>query len=227
MPPQSTHVITSGTSTATEGTGPRRSWCSEAAAVGGDASFGSVRVIAGTVGGRQLATVVGSDVRPTSDRVREALFNRLESRGLVRGASVLDLFAGSGALGIEALSRGAVEVAFVDRDRRSVEVVRANLDRLGLADMATVSHGDAIAFLDTVDREWGIALVDPPYDFDRWVELLDRLRAGTAVLESGRPAAAHPRWTKVHEKRYGRTYVTLVEPAGAPEPGWLPQQYGG
>jgi len=186
-----------------------------------------VRVIAGTVGGRQLATVPGSDVRPTTDRVREALFNRLESRGLVRGASVLDLFAGSGALGVEALSRGASEVTFVDRDRRSIEVVRANLDRLGLAGRATALQADAIAFLDTTDGEWALALVDPPYDFDRWPELLDRLRAGTAVLETEGPAAAHRRWTKIHEKRYGRTHVTLVEHLGAGEAGWLPTRHEG
>jgi 16S rRNA (guanine966-N2)-methyltransferase len=173
-----------------------------------------VRVIAGHLGGRRLLSVVGDDVRPTSDRVREALFNRLQSRGLVSGATVLDLFAGSGALGIEALSRGARCVTFVDRDRRSIEVVRANLAALGLADRTVVHQADALSFLGGSGRVWDLALLDPPYEFAEWPALLDALPAAVAVLET--PAQPEPpsRWTVLHQKRYGRTHVSLLGPAG-------------
>ena len=93
-----------------------------------------MRVVAGSARGRRLQTPPGLDVRPTTDRVREATFNALGSMGVVDGARVLDLFAGSGALGIEALSRGAEHVTFVDTSPRALEAVRANLAGCGLDD---------------------------------------------------------------------------------------------
>src|ERR687889_1762341 len=102
-----------------------------------------MRVIAGTYGGRRLQAPPGTDTRPTSDRVREALFSILGER--VEGARVLDLFAGSGALGIEALSRGAAEATFVDKAPAAIRAVRANLEAVG-AD-ADVRRSDARRFL--------------------------------------------------------------------------------
>jgi 16S rRNA (guanine966-N2)-methyltransferase len=121
-----------------------------------------MRVVAGTHGGRRLSAPPGRAVRPTGDRVREALFAIL---GPLEGVRVVDLFAGSGALGIEALSRGAASAVFVERDPRAVRAVRANLAGLGLE--APVHRADALAFLRrgsvSAGQSFGLALVDPPY----------------------------------------------------------------
>lgn len=169
-----------------------------------------MRVIAGSVGGRQLRSVAGRDVRPTSDRVREALFNRLGSKGLLDGAEIVDLFAGTGALGIEALSRGAAHVSFVDDDVRSIGVVRENLDSLGLLDRATVVRMEAMAFIRRAPGEFDLALLDPPYDFDEWADLMATLPARAAAVETRGPFPGAVGWAELHAQRYGRTTVTLV-----------------
>jgi 16S rRNA (guanine966-N2)-methyltransferase len=170
-----------------------------------------VRVIAGELGGRKLDSIPGREVRPTSDRVREAMFNSLESRGLVAGADVLDLYAGTGALGIEALSRGAARATFVDADRRSAQVVRANLARLGAESRATVLISDAAAFVQRTTATFDLALLDPPYDDDRWSPVLEALPAAVAVVESAAPVGPPADWVVLHHRRYGRTHVTLLE----------------
>ena len=171
-----------------------------------------MRVVAGVAGGRRLATVPGRSVRPTSDRVREAVFNALVSLGAVEGATVVDLFAGSGALGVEALSRGAASATFVDHDARALAVVRANLATTGLAPAAQVVRADALRFLAEAPGRFDLALVDPPYRFDdgAWTDLLGALEAEVAVLESDRPVQAGPRWDPLRVKRYGTTVVTLA-----------------
>jgi 16S rRNA (guanine966-N2)-methyltransferase len=116
-----------------------------------------VRVVAGQLKGRRLRAP--SSARPTADRVREALFSIL---GDVSGARVLDLFAGSGALGIEALSRGAASATFVERDARAAALVRRNLDSLGIE--GEVVRRDALAFLRSAEGPYDLVLVDPPYD---------------------------------------------------------------
>jgi 16S rRNA (guanine966-N2)-methyltransferase len=120
-----------------------------------------LRVIAGEFGGRSLTAPRGRDTRPTSDRVREALFSIVEP---VAGARVLDLFAGSGALGIEALSRGAAKAVFVDSSRAAVEAVRGNLVALGVD--AEVHRQPALAFLSSARaaaRQYDLVFLDPPY----------------------------------------------------------------
>ncbi|MBW3548020.1 MAG: 16S rRNA (guanine(966)-N(2))-methyltransferase RsmD [Actinobacteria bacterium] len=171
-----------------------------------------MRVVAGTARGRRLVSPRGRTVRPTSDRVREATFNALSSLGALEDASVLDLFAGSGALGIEALSRGAAAVTFVDHDPAAVATVRANLAATGLATAATVVRSDASRFLAAGPGRFDLALLDPPYDFDdpSWSGLLDLVDAGLAVLESDREIDPGGRWEPVRVKRYGATVVTLV-----------------
>ena len=121
-----------------------------------------LRVVAGRHRGRRLHAPPGRDTRPTSDRVREALFSILGPA--VEGARVLDLFAGSGALGIEALSRGAASVTFVESDRRAAAVVRDNLEALG--EDAEIAARDALAWLRSppADASFGLVLLDPPYD---------------------------------------------------------------
>lgn len=167
-----------------------------------------MRVVSGELGGRHLVAPPGALTRPTSDRVREATFNALESLGVVADAVVLDLFAGSGALGIEALSRGAARAVFVERDRAALAALRANLEALGLGpDRAKVVVGDAL----TIGGEPAdVALLDPPYDFDRWEELLADLRADVAVCEAGRALAPPGGWQLARVKAYGSTVVTIL-----------------
>jgi 16S rRNA (guanine966-N2)-methyltransferase len=119
----------------------------------------ALRVVAGEFRGRRLQTPEGETTRPTADRVREAVFSIL---GDVSGLAVLDLFAGSGALGIEALSRGAAAADFVDDDPEAVAAIRANLDMLGVA--ATVVRRDALTFLAGAAAQYDLVFCDPPYD---------------------------------------------------------------
>lgn len=168
-----------------------------------------MRVVAGEARGRSLVAPKGRDTRPTADRVREAIFNALHSLGGVEGSTVVDLFAGSGALGIEALSRGAAHVTFVDRDRQAVAAVRSNLEATGMADRATVRQGDALT---NAAGAFDLALLDPPYAFeDRdWAGLLGRLDAELAVVESDRQVPLPPPWRVLRSKRYGTTVVTFA-----------------
>lgn len=120
-----------------------------------------MRVITGFAKGRKLRTLSGEDVRPTTDRVKEALFSIIQFE--IEGRRVLDLFAGSGQLGIEALSRGAASAVFVDSSRDSIEVVRENLNTTQLAQSAQVIQMDSLAFLAGQCGPFDIALLDPPY----------------------------------------------------------------
>lgn len=173
-----------------------------------------MRVIAGTVRGRRLLAPEGARTRPTPDRVREATFNALGSLGAVVDAEVLDLFAGSGAMGIEALSRGAGHATFVDRDRAAVRAVEANLAACGLADRATVVTAPVDRFLaGAAGRRWDLAVLDPPYGLGdgEWLDLLDELPADLAVLESDRPVDPPFGWEVLRSRRYGGTHVVIVE----------------
>jgi len=137
------------------------------------------RIIAGTVGGRRIA-VPPSGTRPTSDRVREALFSALQAGPGLAGAAVLDLCAGSGALGIEALSRGAEYALFVESDRRAAGTLRANLADLGLAGVATLRVASAGAVLaGPAPRAFDLVLIDPPYAVPN-AEIAGWLRDGWA-----------------------------------------------
>ena len=170
-----------------------------------------MRVVGGTAGGRRLKAPPGRRVRPTSERVREALFGALGSLGAVEGARVVDLFAGTGALGIEALSRGAAAATFVDDDPASIAVIKANLDSTGLA--GRVVRSDVLRFLASSAPEHDLALVDPPYAFEGWAALLPSLAAPLAALESGRPIDVGEGWNVVRARRYGDTVLTIVRRA--------------
>lgn len=177
-----------------------------------------MRVIAGSLRGRRLTAPRGSDTRPTSDRVREALFAML---GDVGGASVLDLFAGTGALGIEALSRGAARALFVERDRAALRALRANLDALGLhGPRADVRAGDALRVLRDAQKRretYDLVLVDPPYARageleGALAELLPGVlsRAGGRVaVESDRRAPLELALAALRERRYGDTLIAI------------------
>ena len=171
-----------------------------------------MRVIAGELRGRRISAPKGTETRPTSDFVREAAFNLI---GPVDGASVLDLYAGSGALGIEALSRGAARALFVDSSREACRAIGTNLEKLGLK--ATVLCQDALRALATEGGPYDLILADPPYDFaayDRLAPHFTRLLAedGLAVLQTS--AAAEPTLqglTVRTSRRYGSARLTLFE----------------
>ena len=177
-------------------------------------TLSAVRVIGGRSRGRRLAAKLPAAVRPTSDRVRESIFDILGSRGGVEGLTVVDLFCGSGALGLEALSRGAAAATFVDQDPGALEAVRTNLMAVGLGDEpATVVRAALPGWLAGAPA-FDLALCDPPYAFESWPELLRDLQAATAVLESSAPIALPEGWMIARERRYGGTLVTVAHRTG-------------
>lgn len=174
-----------------------------------------MRVVAGELRGRRLVAPLGDATRPTTDQAREAVFNSLRSLDVIEGALVADLYAGSGALGIEALSRGAAHVTFVERDRHALAAIRANLEALGLTGSATVVPMDVDAWLASGSGTRGgfdLVFADPPYDFADWARLLGGVSAALVVAESGRALEPVTGWEIRRAKRYGRTHVALVEP---------------
>ena len=177
-----------------------------------------MRVIAGRVGGRLLRAPRGRDTtRPTSDRVKEAIFSMLDT---VQDAQVLDLFAGTGALGIEALSRGAKRAVFVERDRAALEALSANLGALSLqASEAEVRRGEALSALRSARKHsetYDLVLIDPPYR--RASDLGGELSLALAplltpqarvVVESDRRAPLELPWEIEKERCYGDTTITI------------------
>jgi 16S rRNA (guanine966-N2)-methyltransferase len=177
-----------------------------------------VRIIGGTHRGRRIAAPKGGHTRPTGDRVREALFNLV---GPVDGASVLDLYAGSGALGLEALSRGARRCMFVETDGPACRAIRANLETLGLTG-GLVTRRDALALLReerSAGRRHELVLVDPPYE--HWPELEPRLgellaavvaEPGIVVVETDARVEPTLPLDCVTTRRYGSARLTLFAP---------------
>lgn len=176
-----------------------------------------MRVVGGTARGRRLVAPPGGRTRPTGDRVREAIFNALWSRGALDGARVLDLFAGSGALGIEALSRGAAHATFVEADRAARRAIATNLETCGFTDRADVVAAPVGRFLDRLVHErsgdsaaFDLAFCDPPYAFDGWDDLLARVPAPLVVIEAGHPVRPPAGWQMERESCYGDTWVGFV-----------------
>jgi 16S rRNA (guanine(966)-N(2))-methyltransferase RsmD len=177
-----------------------------------------MRIVGGTWGGRRLQAPPGDATRPTSDRVREALFSILGDR--VAGARVLDLFAGSGALGLEALSRGAAEATFVDVAAPAIRAVRANLDALGAG--AEVRRQDALRYLGSARngaRDYDLVFLDPPYRLANRLggriseELPPVLAHGaTVVSESDRRDPLDLDLPLSDERRYGDTLIRIHGP---------------
>jgi len=189
------------------------------------------RIIGGIAGGRQIAAPKGTGTRPTTDRVRESLFARLESIGAVAGSRVADLFCGSGALGLEAVSRGAASAVLVESDPAAAAVARRNVERLGLRGVTVVADrverflGHAIGR----DEGYDLVLLDPPYALSDEVTS-DLLVAVAAVLTPGGVVSVErssrspaPLWppsvTAVGGRTYGETAVWLAElTSGLPSP---------
>jgi 16S rRNA (guanine966-N2)-methyltransferase len=181
----------------------------------------ALRVIAGTAGGRKLVAPKG-DARPTTDRVKEALFSSLGPR--VAGATVLDLYAGSGALAIEALSRGASRAVLVDRDAAAAAAIRANLDATGFAAVARLERVTVSSFLgrSVPEGPFDLVFLDPPYDVSssEVAGVLGGLAAGellapggTVVVErpkSGEPVVLPDGWGIERERAYGDTLLVVA-----------------
>ncbi len=192
-----------------------------------------MRVIAGSLGGRRLVAPRGLDTRPTADRVKEALFMALEP---LVGLRVVDLYAGSGALGIEALSRGAAHVDFVESEPRALDALRANLRALALEERATVRRIVLPRGIERLARELAavhLVLLDPPYGEERALRMLEALDR-TGALSTGARVVAETatrdeppeevgRLARERARRYGQTLVTTYRvvdevPTGAAAP---------
>jgi len=192
-----------------------------------------MRIISGEHRGRTITAPPGRTTRPTPDRVRGALFSALESRlggpGSLEGVRVLDLFAGSGALGLEALSRGAAEAVFVERDRAALRALQDNLATLKLQDRARVMPEDAVhAVRALVGRgeRFDAVLVDAPYGAPEAVEALAAAGAGGLVKPGGAlvfehasadPPPEDPAWQRERTRAYGTVSLTIYLPAALPE----------
>jgi 16S rRNA (guanine966-N2)-methyltransferase len=178
-----------------------------------------MRIVRGSHGGRVLRAPHGVATRPTSEKVREAIFNILPD---VEGMQVLDMFAGSGALGLEALSRGAAHATFMDQAKPALAAVRQNLRELGLEDRATVLAGDAVtlAARHVPASPWQLVFIDPPYRSDlavRAVQTLAHLAPGAlVVIEHDRhnaPPDPLGSLVRTDQRRYGDTLVSFYRGA--------------
>jgi 16S rRNA (guanine966-N2)-methyltransferase len=181
------------------------------------------RIIAGVAGGRRLQVPRGGATRPTSDRVREALFSRLEHVVDLDGARVLDLFAGSGALGLEAASRGASAVLLVDVAAPAIAACRRNAAALGLPGVTVRAASAGAALAAPPEEPYDAALLDPPYDLgeDALAEVLGRLADGwladdALVVVERSSRSPEPVWPagleRTGERRYGETVLWFAEP---------------
>ena len=185
-----------------------------------------MRIIAGALKGRRLVTPRGDTTRPTADQVRIALMDTLTPR--LPAARVLDLFAGAGGVGLEALSRGAAHATFVERDPRAVAALRANIEALGVGALARVRRGDVLRELPALDRageQFDIVFLDPPYDADLVETTLQSLGGGGLLAPAGlvvaqhftkrAPAAAIGALASVRTRRFGETTLTFYRAAPA------------
>lgn len=175
-----------------------------------------MRIIGGKYRSRVLAEFPGTEVRPTADRVKESLFNILSLR--IYGARALDLFCGSGALGLECLSRGAAKVVFNDFSKDSVKILEKNIKTLGIEKGQTEVYTlDYSACLDRISGEFELIFIDPPYRLDCGVRALEKIGSkgllsenGVAVYERDRSfEGAVDGLEKYDERKYGKTYLTF------------------
>ena len=173
-----------------------------------------MRVITGSARGRRLETLEGEDVRPTTDRIKEAVFSIIQFQ--TEGRTFLDLFAGSGQMGIEALSRGAKQAFFVDSSKKAVETVRRNLKKTGLEQNASVFQTDFRAFLSFNSQKFDIAFLDPPYKtgvLQEALGLVSRSMSDTGVIIAENPLdeeilSQYGDFALDRQYRYGKIKIT-------------------
>lgn len=181
-----------------------------------------MRIIGGKHRSRILAEFAGEEVRPTSDRVKESLFNILSLK--LQGARVLDLFAGCGSLGLESLSRGAREAVFNDCAKDSLAILRKNLAALKIVangEEAKIYNYDYLTCLDCLRGDFDLIFLDPPYRFDFGIKALEKIsqkgllaKNGIAVYERDRPFEGEiAGLEKYDERKYGKTYLTFFKRA--------------
>lgn len=185
-----------------------------------------MRVIAGKYKGRILRTVPDNSVRPATDKVKGAIFNVMQSRINWSQSQVLDLFAGSGSVGIEALSRGAKKVVFVESSRSAVQYLKANLESIttnGNANdalNAQVVHGDVYQFIQSLHRQYDVIFADPPYALESLPDLPNTIFERNLVADDGYLIIEHPKnfefhpgsdWEIAVQKNYGRTSVSFFQ----------------
>ena len=184
-----------------------------------------MRVITGVYKGRIINTVTDLSVRPATDRVRQTVFDMLANRIEFEGATVLDLFAGSGSLGIEALSRGAAHVTFVERGEEAVQHLKHNVRSLGCEAATEICEMDAMIFLKGRQSSYDLVFADPPYAFDRTEEIPQVVFREKMVKPQGYLIVEHskdvrfegtPLYRKGPEKRFGRTVVTFFQNTAEP-----------
>lgn len=177
-----------------------------------------MRVISGSARGLKLASLEGLDTRPTLDRVKEALFSMLT--GSISSAIVLDLFAGSGALGIECLSRGAKEAVFVDSLPAAIDIVKTNVSSARVLDKAEFHQKNALDYLKNSDKVFDLIFLDPPYRSELYESCLNSIIEHSLVnkdsiiamewdSEMPRPSVP-PQYEILKERRYGRVMITLL-----------------
>lgn len=174
-----------------------------------------MRVISGKYRGKKLITIDGNSTRPTTDRVKESIFNLIQFD--ISNSKVLDLFSGSGGLGIECLSRGASSVDFNDYNPKCVDIIRKNL--ADIKGNYTISNRDYIQFLDSVNApNYDLILVDAPYNMDIALDLQQQFTAknilkigGLVVFETDKEIECTQSFDKIKNKKYGITYVTVIE----------------
>jgi 16S rRNA (guanine966-N2)-methyltransferase len=177
-----------------------------------------VRIISGSARGRRITVPPGEAIRPTTDRVREAVFNALFSAGALDDPAdrvAVDLFAGTGAFGLEALSRGIGKVTFVDRSRLATDAITAHLEQFGFTDGAAVVRSDALGWLSSARPEQiDLVFCDPPYRFESWPQLLELLRVNlrpkVLVAESDSEVDLGPGWAEFKTARYASTVVQIA-----------------
>ena len=181
-----------------------------------------MRIIAGDFRGRPLTPIGKGDqaahLRPTSDRVRESLFSALASRDVIEGAQVLDVFAGSGALGLEALSRGAAHVTFVDDGRIAQRLISKNIDLLQVAARARLIKRDVCKLEPTDDTPFDLIFLDPPYGKSMGQKAIEHLAqhgwiapGAFIVWEESTSMAPPPGFSLLDQRKYGDTHVTFLE----------------
>ena len=168
-----------------------------------------MRVISGSAKGRKLVVPSGDHVRPTKDRVKEAIFNSLHSYGLVENRSFLDLISGRGSLGIEALSRGAKSVVFIDHHAEAIDCIILNVEKLNYGSTSKILKTDALSFLER-DDYFDVALLDPPYKYEHWGTLLKRVNAHSIVIESSEQVTLESDWEIIKSQKYGQTNLLIA-----------------
>ena len=174
-----------------------------------------MRIVGGKYKGRTLIEFKGNDIRPTSDKARESIFNILQFK--IVGATFLDLFCGTGAMGIEALSRGAKSVTFNDLDKNSLSVLKNNLKKLNVTESFSVVNSDALAFLTRTSERFDFIYIDPPYKSDLGIKALACAGAvladgGTIILEDEKPfTSSVPNLFVVDTRKYGRIHLTFFQ----------------